>query len=276
MPKSNPTHNQVTQRLQQKIKQLQQENQDLRLTLLTAVEHGDCIERQLQAMNQQLQQEIRDRQRAELKLRAILDLISQQKQDLEITLQILTEHGDMLDVQWLRKVSELDRLATVDFLTQLANRRKLEQYLTQQWELMDREQAPLTVMLCDIDYFKQYNDAYGHLAGDRCLKEIAEVLNEMVSDRESLVSRYGGEEFAIILPRTARSDALELAQRIRDRLQEKSIPHRYSQVSDWVTLSLGGISQIPHPQLKPDDWILQADRCLYQAKQGGKNQALIQ
>ncbi|NES98962.1 MAG: GGDEF domain-containing protein, partial [Desertifilum sp. SIO1I2] len=170
----------------------------------------------------------------------------------------------------------INRRATIDFLTQLANRRKLEQYLTQQWELMDREQLPLTVMLCDIDYFKQYNDAYGHLAGDRCLKEIATVLNEMVSDRESLVSRYGGEEFAIILPRTNHLEALKIAQRIRDRLQEKSIPHRYSQVSDWVTLSLGGVSKVPHPQLKPEDLISQADRCLYKAKQGGKNQALIQ
>ena len=134
---------------------------------------------------------------------------------------------------------ELDRLAHLDGLTQVANRRCFNTTLNQQWRHCICEVQPLSLILCDVDYFKRYNDRYGHQMGDACLLRVAKAISESVKDVRDLVARYGGEEFAVILPHLEQDEAVKVAQRIRDRVRELQIPHLDSDVSESVTLSLG-------------------------------------
>ncbi|NJO20582.1 MAG: diguanylate cyclase, partial [Spirulinaceae cyanobacterium RM2_2_10] len=134
---------------------------------------------------------------------------------------------------------ELQRLATLDGLTQVANRRRFDEHLACEWRRLRREQQPLSVILCDVDYFKLYNDTYGHQAGDACLQQVAQVLGKMLKRPSDLVARYGGEEFAIILPNTTSAGACQVAEAVRAAIADLQIVHVKSTVSDYVTLSLG-------------------------------------
>lgn len=166
---------------------------------------------------------------------------------------------------------ELQRLASVDGLTQVANRRRFDEYLDAEWRRLARDKQPLSLILCDVDYFKIYNDTYGHLAGDFCLQQIASVLCQVLKRPADLVARYGGEEFAIILPNTDTTDAAIVAQAIREGIRELTIPHRASPVSPYVTASMGVASIIPRPEALPSQLIVVADRRLYQAKAEGRD-----
>lgn len=274
--------------LQQKIAELEIDNQDLQVTLSTAIEHGDLIEEELQNINQQLRSEILERQRTEKSLNLLLDLLAKQKNDLEIMLQILTEHGDLLDMQWQEKLQQITCIAELDSLTQVANRRKFDQYLLNQWQQLSQIQAPMGVLLCDIDFFKQYNDTYGHCLGDDCLRTVARCLQETFQDTlvtfESalppgnpnlgLVSRYGGEEFAIILPYGDLAMAATVAQNIIGAVRRLQIPHRGSLVSSYVTLSVGVGALVPQVQDHARTLVDEADRYLYLAKRYGRNQGV--
>lgn len=165
---------------------------------------------------------------------------------------------------------QLLRLANIDGLTQVANRRRFDQYLEQQWQDLQAEKSSLALILCDIDYFKQYNDYYGHLAGDSCLKKVAQALENILRDPGDLVARYGGEEFAIILPNTSWSQAIKLGQQIQNRILQLQLPHADSLVSQWLTLSLGIACTIPSHDISPSALIGAADQALYQAKQQGR------
>ncbi|WP_448572999.1 diguanylate cyclase domain-containing protein [Trichothermofontia sp.] len=258
-------------RLRQEIRQLQAEIQDLHIALSTTAEHGDLIEAQLYETNQQLQAEISVRQKAEAMLYTLLDVISREKSDLEIIVQTIMEHGDVVDTQWSRKLAEISLLAASDGLTQIPNRRHFDQHLAQQWRQMAREQKPLAILLCDIDYFKQYNDAYGHLGGDDCLKLVAQALSHHARRPYDLVARYGGEEFAVILPGTDWEGAIEVAQRLKTAIAKLQIPHSASRVAAYVTVSIGVASMIPSPNLLPTHLITIADRNLYLAKHQGRD-----
>jgi diguanylate cyclase (GGDEF)-like protein len=169
---------------------------------------------------------------------------------------------------------ELQRLvtaATIDFLTQVANRRWFEEYLDLEWRRMARERQPLSLMLCDVDFFKSYNDTYGHLMGDRALIEIARVIKDMVQRPADLVARFGGEEFAVILPKTDAFGATYIAQKITVALRTLAIPHRNSQVSSYVTISIGLATIIPQPNSDFEEIIAAADQALYQAKAAGRD-----
>lgn len=258
--------------LRQQISDLQTENTDLQIALLTITEHGDIIENELDETNKKLQAEINERKRAESALQAILDAVSRQKNDLEILIQILTEHGDVLDAQWSEKITQANFLASIDPLTDLANRRGFEEYLNQQWQKMMSQNSPLTIIMCDIDFFKQYNDGYGHLEGDECLKQVATAFKTVFDSISGLAARYGGEEFAGILPNTESQDAVAIADLIMSRVQQLEIPHKHSLVSDYITLSIGIASIIPTPEKAPEFLIDEADRLLYLAKHQGRNQ----
>jgi diguanylate cyclase (GGDEF)-like protein len=258
--------------LRQTVDRLQQANQDLQIALTTTAEHGDLIEAQLQETNRQLQAEVLERQRAEATLRAFVDLISDQKNDLEIILQTITEHGDILDAQWYEKVRQANLLAGLDGLTQIANRRRFDEYLEQQWKQMSCERSPLSIILCDIDCFKQFNDTYGHLSGDECLKKIARVLSHTFNCSMDLVSRYGGEEFAAILPQTDIHRALKVTQKLQRAVRQLLIFHARSTVSEYITLSIGLASTVPDYTQSPNTLLDEADRLLYLAKQQGRNQ----
>jgi sigma-B regulation protein RsbU (phosphoserine phosphatase) len=166
---------------------------------------------------------------------------------------------------------ELHRLATLDGLTQVANRRQFDRYLDQEWRRLSREQKMISLVFCDIDYFKAYNDTYGHLAGDRCLRLIAQTLKGSVHRPADLVARYGGEEFAVILPNTDSQGAWQVAQTIHTEVEELHIAHAGSLVSDRVTASLGVASMIPQICLSPNLLVNTADRAVYEAKRRGRN-----
>ncbi|ERT06175.1 diguanylate cyclase domain protein [Lyngbya aestuarii BL J] len=166
---------------------------------------------------------------------------------------------------------ELELLANLDGLTQIANRRHFDYRLQQEWQRMQRLQLPLSLILCDVDYFKRYNDCYGHLAGDDCLVQIAHILYQSIQRAADVVARYGGEEFAIILPYTDTQGAISVAERIHTRVLQQQIPHADSQISPIVTISLGVSSLIPTSTDSPQSLIQLADEALYQAKQSGRN-----
>lgn len=170
---------------------------------------------------------------------------------------------------------ELQRLAFVDGLTGVANRRRFDECLAQEWRRLAREQQPLSLILCDIDYFKAYNDTYGHPAGDTCLQQLAQVMEQSVKRPADLVARCGGEEFAIILPNTDVSGAVHVAGEVRSRLRGLKIRHQGSSVSDYVTLSFGIATRHPTLEISPESLLIEADLALYQAKGQGRDHIAI-
>ncbi|HAC64671.1 MAG TPA: hypothetical protein DCF68_14340 [Cyanothece sp. UBA12306] len=165
----------------------------------------------------------------------------------------------------------LKRISTIDPLTKIPNRLLFNQCINQEWQRLIREHEPLSLIMCDVDYFKKYNDKYGHPAGDECLKKVANILSQSVKRSSDLVARYGGEEFVIILPKTNAKGAIKVANNIRDVLQEVKIIHEDSQVSKYVTLSLGIATMIPHSSLSIQELINSADQALYSAKNQGRD-----
>ncbi|MBD2098527.1 EAL domain-containing protein [Trichocoleus sp. FACHB-591] len=166
---------------------------------------------------------------------------------------------------------ELQRLASSDGLTQVANRRCFDEYLAQEWQRLAREQAPLSLILCDVDCFKLYNDTYGHLAGDDALRQVAQAIAQAVKRPADLVARYGGEEFAIILPNTDAVAAAAVATEIQAKIKTLQLLHISSQVTGFVTLSLGVATTIPQSKSSAATLIAAADQGLYRAKAQGRN-----
>nr|WP_320048857.1 diguanylate cyclase [uncultured Desulfuromonas sp.] len=169
---------------------------------------------------------------------------------------------------------ELTRLARIDGLTGLANRRWFDESLDCLWKKSLRNGHEFAVLMVDIDHFKAFNDHYGHLAGDECLKSVAKTLCECCKRPGDVVARYGGEEFAILLPETKGRDALHVAKRIQVRLQSQAIEHQMSPVLDRLTVSIGISSRKAEPGVEVVDLVGEADRCLYHAKSGGRNQVV--
>lgn len=183
--------------------------------------------------------------------------------------RVLRERRLMQDLEAANQ--KLTRMAQTDSLTKLANRGHFEAMLREKWSKLSQDQRPLGILLCDLDYFKQYNDTYGHLEGDRCLQEIAVILQTSVLRPSDLVARYGGEEFIILLPNTDKPGVEVVGARIRYCLAERALPHRGSEVSEVVTCSLGGALVIPRPEITPEHLIDEADKALYDAKAGGRD-----
>lgn len=165
----------------------------------------------------------------------------------------------------------LKALSMVDGLTSIPNRRQLDEALDNEWRRARRNQTPLSVLMMDIDYFKAYNDHYGHLAGDDCLRQLARGLSDVVRRPADLVARYGGEEFVFLLPDTGAGGAINAANRVQEKVKLLNIPHAYSSVANHVTLSIGVATMVPTDKQTVIDLIKQADECLYDAKQSGRN-----
>lgn len=171
---------------------------------------------------------------------------------------------------------ELERLACTDGLTQVMNRRFFQIHLEKIWEASLQTSQPLSLFLCDVDFFKLYNDTYGHLAGDLCLQKVAKAMSEVAEhEPNAIVARYGGEEFAAILFNTAVNTAFDIAERIRVAVFNLNIPHTSSKASDRVTLSIGVCSMTPQTDLSNRDLIDCADKHLYQAKSEGRNRVVV-
>jgi len=234
---------------------LQKEKQDLQ----------DCVDR----LKTNLADESRDRQAAEEKLQKHIQEISREKRDLETLVQILIDQGD-------DSANEGEK-ARIDGLTQIPNRRRFDEYLSQEWGRHIRMQRPISLLICDVDHFKLYNDSQGHQAGDDCLKIVAKAINQCFRSGD-LVARYGGEEFAVALPQTDCLGALQVAERILSSVAAAAIPHAASPICDRVTISIGVATKTPAPGGPSDARALieEADRHLYLAKRQGRNQVSYQ
>ena len=204
------------------------------------------LEQDVQQRTLDLQQEIQERQQAEVALRQIQTELTKANQ-------------------------ELARLANVDGLTKIANRRSFDDRLGFEWQRLMRESQPLALILFDVDYFKLYNDCYGHQLGDRCLEMLAGAVDQIMHRPADMVARYGGEEFVVILPNTNLEGTAIIADQIHQVVRELAIPHQRSLVSEFVSVSIGISCLIPTLDRSPYLLISQADRALYNAKQEGRN-----
>jgi diguanylate cyclase (GGDEF)-like protein len=167
---------------------------------------------------------------------------------------------------------ELEKISLTDALTGLANRRHFDLYLEQEWSRALRQKQPISMVMLDIDYFKAFNDAYGHPLGDQCLTQVAQALEEVVQRPTDLAARYGGEEFALVLPNT--QNAAAVAEACRVAIQALGIAHEFSDVAPVITISAGVCSLIPTRYMSPAVLIQQADDALYEAKETGRNRVI--
>ncbi len=173
----------------------------------------------------------------------------------------------------LKKKSDmLEKLASVDALTDIPNRRKFDEVIVKEWKRSHRYKSALSVIMIDVDKFKEYNDNYGHATGDFCLQKIAGVLKTSVKRPYDFYARYGGEEFIVILPDIDADGAVEVGSTILKAVEELDIPHKFSDVSDHVTISLGIATMSPSKETDPHFKIIDsADKMLYAAKKTGRN-----
>jgi diguanylate cyclase (GGDEF)-like protein len=213
-----------------------------------------------------------------------------------VLIVLLVENGNLY-IQLVKsrasdraKAAELRRLATIDPLTGIANRRAFEEALDQEWRRMMRHHTALSLLLIDVDYFKRFNDGYGHVAGDQCLRAVAQAVAHRARRAGEMAARYGGEEFAVLLPQTGAAAAQRLAEAMCQTVREQQIPHCGSTVASFVTISVGvaSISRLPESAgalsresvAADQSWsggtvlIKAADRALYRAKAAGRNRAV--
>jgi two-component system cell cycle response regulator len=167
---------------------------------------------------------------------------------------------------------KLKKISSHDSLTGIANRHGFDEYFSQEIKRAGRAKAALSLIMIDIDYFKNFNDTYGHQAGDKCLVEVAKVLNESLGRSEDLVARYGGEEFILILPGTDKNGALSFADNLRAKVEGLKIEHSDSLANKFVTISLGVFTCFPDQKTTAETVIENADKALYKAKKQGRNQ----
>lgn len=205
------------------------------------------------------------------------ELLIAQSQIHALATQLLNQAYQELDEVY----KQLQRQACLDGLTQVANRRRFDEYLRQEWLQMARARSPLALIMADVDYFKLYNDTYGHQQGDDCLKAVALAITQATRSPSDLVARYGGEEFAIVLPNTDASAALLVAEDIRSRLKAMAIAHQGSLACEFVSLSLGVACTVPDDEnggsylCSPEKLIAAADCALYQAKKQGRDRVVL-
>jgi diguanylate cyclase (GGDEF)-like protein len=220
------------------------------------------LDRRLEDYLQQLEEKVRELTASLRQIETKLQEEIEQNQEARATFQKLKQ--------------ELQNLATIDSLTQIPNRRRFDEYLKQEWDRLTREQEPLSLVLCDVDFFKHYNDTWGHQAGDSCLRIVAQTISCTAKRASDLVARYGGEEFTVILPKTDRSGAIAIAKTIQQEIENLQIPHPQSEVSKFVTVSVGVASQIPSRNDSVETLIAKADRALYLAKARGRNRVVVE
>ncbi len=206
-----------------------------------------------------------------LKLKHEMDERKSREKDLLNITSLLEESS-----QKLQQVNViLNRLSRIDGLTGIANRRHFDGLFCQEWKRAGRLSKPISLLLVDIDFFKNFNDTYGHQLGDECLKQVAGALSGALKRPCDVIARYGGEEFVAFLPETDEKGAIMVAETMQVNMANVNIPHRNSPVSDKVTVSIGVSTAIPVTNLLPGTLIADSDKALYQAKQEGRNRIKI-
>jgi diguanylate cyclase (GGDEF)-like protein len=176
--------------------------------------------------------------------------------------------------QLREKTQELESQSYTDGLTGIANRRNFDSYLEDEFRRAKRSVTPLSLIMLDVDYFKNYNDNYGHQKGDQVLIQVASALSSVINRSGDLLARYGGEEFAAILSNTHAEGAYRMAEEMRSIVEAQAIEHGYSKVAKCITISLGVATLIPTLDSSPSRLIDAADRALYQAKASGRNRVV--
>jgi diguanylate cyclase (GGDEF)-like protein len=200
-----------------------------------------------------------------------IERLSRELRETQFLLQHITKQYRQAELNFQNLSQKLYQLATIDYLTDLVNRYSFETYLQREWLHLARLKAPLSLIICDVDYFKSYNDTYGHVAGDQCLFRVAQALKSQLKRPSDLGARYGGEEFAFVLPQTSFAGAWKVAEDMRLVVSELKLSHAQSLVSDRVSISLGLATVIPNRAVSGNILVKQADRALYQAKRQGRN-----
>lgn len=174
-----------------------------------------------------------------------------------------------IELQRARK--SLKHLSITDALTDLANRRHFDEVLQTEFNRLSRLRHPLSLVMLDVDFFKKFNDGYGHLEGDNCLKQVAKTIRHSLQRPADFAARYGGEEFSCILPNTDLKGAVAIADKIRINIEELDIPHRNSSVAEHVTISVGVFTVNSYSKTCPNEIVEKADQQLYRAKETGRN-----
>ncbi len=175
----------------------------------------------------------------------------------------------------LHKINRLKMLSEIDDLTQLANRRSFQKQLMDEWQRAVRSRSSISLILCDIDYFKLYNDTYGHPTGDKCLRQVADAIGQSVKRPGDLAARYGGEEFVILLPNTDADGAQQIAQDTEAKVRALKLEHKSSKVSPYISISLGVTTVNPTQSMAMNVLVDTADLGLYKAKQQGRNRLVM-
>lgn len=184
----------------------------------------------------------------------------------------LSFNAMMVEVEAHR--DEIALLSMTDALTRLPNRRQFEQVMEREFQRARRQREPLAVLFADVDYFKAYNDHFGHQVGDDCLRRIGQAMHHALKRRTDIIARYGGEEFVLVLPDTNAHGALTAAERLTEAIRRLQLPHPRSPVAPVVTLSIGVYSAMPGDDSRRDDWLARADAALYEAKRGGRDRVV--
>ncbi|BDA74454.1 serine/threonine protein kinase [Calothrix sp. PCC 7716] len=199
--------------------------------------------------------------------RNLEEKVQERTKELSQTLEILKATQSEL----VKANQELHRLSRIDKLTQIANRYCFDEYLLQEWNRLEVEQQPLSLIICDVDYFKKYNDFYGHQSGDECLQLVAKALASVVKCQTHLVARYGGEEFAVIMPSTNVEESIVIAEAIQQAIHQAKLPHACSEIGQFITISLGIATIVPTSDTSSANLIATADKALYEAKRQGRD-----
>jgi diguanylate cyclase (GGDEF)-like protein len=206
----------------------------------------------------------------------IVSMIANYQMEKESRREYLLTVLQGIDSQKLSEANKkLELLSISDSLTGLSNRRYFDETLQVEWKSAIRSQYGISMIFLDIDNFKAYNDTYGHPAGDTCLKSIGHVIRESIHRPRDLAARYGGEEFVVLLPRTAETHALRMAQIIQEKVKTLDIEHRQSDNGERVTVSMGVACLFPSSGSQPEDLLKRADLGMYEAKQNGRNRIVL-
>ncbi|MDJ1171485.1 diguanylate cyclase [Roseofilum sp. BLCC_M154] len=260
------------EKLRQEMALLKQEKHDLEILLENTVDHADTVETLLHESNRKLRAEILERkqiekelQRSQTELQRLLEIVSRDKEDLEIILETITEHGDFIEEQTHKQ-------SIHDALTHLYNRQYLEEVLDRELDRADRYHSNLGFVMIDIDYFKVFNDTFGHDAGDKVLQAVGQCLQEQVKEK-GVAFRYGGEELTLVLPHHNLEQTAQLAEHIRQAVKNIEVHHQEKLLAP-VTISLG-VACYPIHGPTPTELMKAADLALYQAKNQGRDRVIL-
>lgn len=196
------------------------------------------------------------------------DVPSYKKQD---ELSELIQNVDIMRNELSNNFNILEAEANIDPLTGLYNRRYLNEYVVKQWELAKKQSRYFSLIIIDIDYYKKFNDTYGHLSGDECLQKVTKSIQEFVKEPTSFAARYGGEEFCVVLLHESEKEAFNLAENIRESVMQLKIKHETSKIHPFLTVSSGVVTLMPEGELQLEKVFSMADKALYESKQNGRN-----